>query len=103
MLRLGLKIPKRTGWPKGKSKVKSGVAMFDPLTGTKRCSTCGHDLLIREFGKNRRQPDGYQNACNICRNGYWNRWYQELRASPDGQALLRSQWKEISLRESLKR
>src|SRR5437588_4250119 len=54
-----------------KSKVRPGIAMFNPATGTKRCSTVKRNLAIVEFMKNRCTADGYQTSCNQCKREYW--------------------------------
>ena len=43
----------------------------------KHCYTCGRDLEISCFGKNRCKKDGLQSQCNECRRVVNNKYYQE--------------------------
>ncbi len=46
---------------------------------TKRCTKCGADKPLREFGVLRERPDGRHSQCLLCRRSYMNTW---LEATP---------------------
>ncbi len=35
---------------------------------TKTCVKCGHDVSLRNYRRSRKQPDGYSDICNDCRD-----------------------------------
>lgn len=47
------------------------------ILSQKRCSKCGETRDIREFSKNKRNKDGYQAWCKLCRSGEYRKYYRK--------------------------
>jgi len=47
------------------------VAAYQPV---KRCTKCGVEKLLSDFGKNARRKDGMQTWCRICNNALSRAW-----------------------------
>ena len=71
------------------------------INGKKDCSTCGVVLDVSHFGKNRRQPDGYQNTCKPCSRAYTRRWYLGRREDPAFVESERSKVRDQGFRDKL--
>jgi hypothetical protein len=71
--------------------------------GYKKCSTCKEYLPVSEYGKNKAQSDGYQNACNTCRGGWGCGWYLKQTEDPAFVDRMNHNCREQQLKQALKK
>ena len=63
---------------------------YDGIPTTKRCSKCGTEKPLSEFGRNKVYSDGYRGQCNKCRYVYNKEWTKKWARTPKGKKYRRT-------------